>query len=305
MPPAKDAGSALAGNLAAIASVALWTSAFPITEILLRDWHPMLLAPARVGLGAVTLFGMMLVSGRIAELRTAPYPQVALVGTVMMGGSVMLLVWGQTMTSVVSAGIVAAMLPVIAAVLGARAGERLTAPVLVGIALATAGGAVASWTPEAAGLDPDLGDLLILISTTLWAWGSRAVVVRLPMLSDIGRAFLTMGAGAAALIVAASIGLAAGWFEPRASLAGPSLGLLLWLGVLAVGTAFLLWLSAVRRLGPTVASIHQNLVPLYVMLMALTLGERPRSPEVVGAVLVVLGAVAAQMGRRSATRRSN
>lgn len=300
MPPAPTAGGPFAGNLAAVAGMALWASAFPITEILLRDWHPLLLAPVRLVVGAAALLVLVSAAGRLRELRAAPLRRGGALGAVGVGGSVLLLVWGQSMTTAVSAGIVSAMLPVIVAILGLFAGERPTRRLLAGIAVATVGGAVASWNPQAGGLGLNPGDALVLASNIVWVWSSRAIVTRLPDSSDIVRACLTMAGGATALSLAAAVGLVTGLVPPSASLVGWSPLMILWMGTMAVGVSFACWLSAVRQLGTTLASIHQNLVPLYVMLMTVTLGGRPEPQELAGAALVVLAATLAQLGRRPA-----
>ena len=67
----------------------------------------------------------------------------------------------------------------------------------------------------------------------------------------------------------------------------------------AVGLTLPPWFLGVRLLGITVASMHQNLAPLYVMLVALLLGGSVVAGQVGGAVLVLAGAAIAQLRRRA------
>ena len=58
------------------------------------------------------------------------------------------------------------------------------------------------------------------------------------------------------------------------------------------------WMTASRLLGVTVASIHLNGVPFYVILMALAVGGTIYTSQVWGACLVAAGALLAQLPAR-------
>ncbi|MEE9196240.1 MAG: hypothetical protein V3U44_10395, partial [Alphaproteobacteria bacterium] len=77
-----------------------------------------------------------------------------------------------------------------------------------------------------------------------------------------------------------------------------SLGLVLWLGVISNGLTMVLWMTASRLLGVTIAAIHLNGVPFYVILMALAVGGAIYTPQVWGACLVAAGALLAQWPAR-------
>jgi drug/metabolite transporter (DMT)-like permease len=62
----------------------------------------------------------------------------------------------------------------------------------------------------------------------------------------------------------------------------------------AVCLSMLLWLRAARLIGVTIAAMHQNMVPFYVMAMALAIGGRVETAQLVGGIMVVTGAVLAQ-----------
>ena len=75
-----------------------------------------------------------------------------------------------------------------------------------------------------------------------------------------------------------------------------SIGPILWAGMFSNGISMALWLAGAAYLGVTVASVHQNLVPFYVMLIALALGGGIAVHQFWGALLlVVASAVATQL----------
>ena len=141
------------------------------------------------------------------------------------------------------------------------------------------------------------GEILVLAAVALWTWYSHAAVHRLAAIGDVARSSLLLGAGALVAGLLAAAGLLSGLASPRADFSPASLAWLLWLGGVAVGLSLPPWFLGVRRLGITVASMHQNLAPAYVMMMALALGGALHTWQVVGAGLVIAGAAISQRGR--------
>jgi len=84
---------------------------------------------------------------------------------------------------------------------------------------------------------------------------------------------------------------------------------LLLLGYMAVGPASLslfLWHLGVRRLGVTVATMHSNLAPVVVVIVAIVMGRVPSWMHFVGGGLIIAGVMIAQLPRfRADRRRSN
>ena len=74
--------------------------------------------------------------------------------------------------------------------------------------------------------------------------------------------------------------------------------IVLFLGVFSTGLSVLLWLHGAKRLGVTTAGLHQNLVPAFVMLIMFILGEGFQWREGVGGLLVISGAIIAQLLKR-------
>lgn len=282
------------GNLITAASVAVWASAFPATDRLLETWDPILLVPFRLGIGAVVLTVLALATVGFTELRRAPWRDVALIGG--LGGlSVVMFIVGQSLSDGVTASVIATSSPVAALLLSAWKGiAKPTAYGLLGVALAVIGGALATVAgAERAGTFRG-GELLVLAAVIIWTWYSHAAVHRLLGIGDVARSALLLGAGAIVGIVVAASGLATGVVPPRADFSPGTMAWMVWVGGVAVGLSLPYWFLGVRLLGITVASMHQNLAPAYVMLMSMALGVPVVPLQVAGAALVVLGAVIAQ-----------
>lgn len=296
-PTQAIAGSpALSGNLLALLSTALWASSFPATEHLLQGWDPLLLCLARLGGAALFLLLVALLAGRMAELRRASWRDAAFLGSAGVAAPVFLLILGQARADAVTVAVLSTTLPLISALMGwAFDGERPRLPVFLGILLAILGGSLASLAGAGPAAGPRGGELLVLASMVLWIWYSRAALRRLGGSSDLAISGLTMAAGALLVAAASALALPLGLAAPRLDLSAPSLLLLAWMSMAAIGLSVLLWFTCARLLGLTVAAIHTNLAPFYVMLIALAFGGEIVPQQALGASLVVAGALLAQL----------
>ena len=106
-----------------------------------------------------------------------------------------------------------------------------------------------------------------------------------------------MIAGSVGLLLATFI---AGFFgyELKQDFSFNSVMVVLFLGIFSTGLSVLLWLHGAKRLGVTTAGLHQNLVPVFVMLIMFILGEGFQWREGVGGLLVISGAIIAQLRKR-------
>ena len=293
----------LRGNLAAALSVVAWTTAFPATELLLRDWHPLPLAAARISTGALVLLALLALRGGLAELRLMRPREVLLAGAVGFGLAPGLLVGGQALSNQVSTSIITTATPLVAALIAWRLGEEpMDRRRVVALVLAIGGGILAALGSARGELGFRGGEVLVLVSVTAWVCGSRLATTRLGEAGAVARSAACLTAGGACLSAAALVGIASGLVPPRIGTTSADAGLLLWIGVMAVGASAVCWLSATRLIGVTLATMHQNLVPFYVMLAALAMGGTIRPLQAIGAVLVVAGAVLAQVPADSLRR---
>ncbi|HEX9767775.1 MAG TPA: DMT family transporter [Kiloniellales bacterium] len=289
----------VSGNLVALLCMVLWATTFPVTDLLLRDWHPLLLVPARLVPGTLVILLITILAGQGKAIRRAPWGTLLLIGGVGMGLGTTLIVWAQDYSDPVTVSIIVTMTPLASALMGYVAGsERVTIALAFALVCAIAGGILISLKPEVAGLNLRGGEVLALISVILWAWFARAAVSRLGDLPDLARAAFSMTAASMAVLLITGAALVAGGVEVRYDLSLPSIGLVLWLGVVANGVTMVFWMTASRLLGVTVTSIHLNGVPFYVIVMALAAGGTIYASQLWGACLVAAGALLAQLPAR-------
>jgi len=134
-----------------------------------------------------------------------------------------------------------------------------------------------------------IGDILMLAANVSWA-----------MYNVLGRRYLTSGSplvnttwvmaiGTVMLfLVAMTSGMQVNGLDENASVA---------LAIMAVGgtvLAYLFWSTGIMRLGAARTSIFLNLVPVFAMLLGMTIGTVPTLAQLVGGALV-LGAVTISM----------
>lgn len=294
---ASTAGAgALTGNAVTLAAIVLWASSFLVTDRLLRSWDPVWLTVGRIlGAGLILLLFCTL-TGRLGTLRPRSWPR--LVGTSVLGFGLagLCIVVGQKHSDPVTTAIIVTSGPLISALMGILEGSERPSPLLwAGIALAVAGGVLASVEPGSWLPAPKGGELLVLLSQVLWIWYSRVSAHGLGPLDAIAKSTLGLATGGLFLLAVAGLGTAAGLVPARIDTSAPSLALLGWLAGFSIALSVSLWLAGVRILGATIASIHTNLAPFYVMVLALLLyGTAPRPGQILGGALVAAGAVLAQ-----------
>lgn len=282
------------GNLASTASMLCWATTFPATELLLASWDPVLLAAARLTVAAFVALLLLALFGKPRELSTAPWASILPIGGLGLGTGVLLLTLGQAHANLVIVAIIGTLVPLVSALFGVAQGtERIDLRLGIAITLAVAGGIVATGVFSER-IDFRGGELLALVSVVLWTWYSRASIDKLSMLSDLTKSTVNMLAGSVVITLAALVAVGLGLVPVRLDLGTASLVQLGWLGTIAVCLSMLLWLKAARLIGVTIAAMHQNLVPFYVMAMALAIGGRVETVQLVGGIMVVTAAVLAQ-----------
>jgi len=186
--------------------------------------------------------------------------------------------------------IVPTLIPVLTALAASFVGERLTAPKLIGFALASIGAALvilAGQTGDEISSRRLVGDVLMLLGAMCWAvytvLGTIALRTRSPL------AIVTIAAPIGAVLL-----LPLGFFERGyADVAGWTIAV--WLNVLYLALAvsvasFILFYWVVRRVGAGVAAMSSYFVPVLTLVMAVVfLGDRPQPLQLVGGVVILAG----------------
>ncbi len=286
------------GNLLAFVAMVLWATQFPSMAEVMETWHPILMTPFRLGASAIFLLFVLLVTGGAYHIGRTPWREVWVLGGVLLTLSTVLFVWGQKYAHPVTAAIIISLMPVISAILDVvQRRARVTVPIAVGIALAVAGGFITTLEPGKGGFSLGLmgGELFLLAAVVLFVVYTREATVRLAGISELAQSAFTLAAAAVGAAAVAAVTVLIGQAEPVYDFSPKSVSIIAWVGAMAVGAAMVLWFAAAKRLGVTITSMHHNLVPFYVILMSVAGGGAVLQNQAWGALLVLCGAVLAQL----------
>jgi drug/metabolite transporter (DMT)-like permease len=293
----------LAANVGLFLVALSWGTMIPAMTHLLQGWDPYFLALARYALAAPP----MLVALSLTE-RHAPWLagyaawRWCLLGMVGIGFFPALYTVGLAHANPITAAILASTNPVVTAIVG-RLAFRMPIPqrMLPGILLAVAGCILATYDPARPGTPFDLrgGEILIIAAGACWSWYSMAAQGWLAGCSQLRIAGVTTAIGSVALaaiyLVAGLLGAAD--LPPAAARGSVDVGLLLWLAFVPVMLGNVFWHHGVRTLGPVVATLFLNLVPISAVLISAAMGVEPTLQQLIGGVVVLAGIMLAQLRR--------
>lgn len=276
-------------------SMILWSSGFPASEELFKTWHPLMTAIGRLIIGGLALLPLMMMPSNRLNFALVPWKKVFYIGGVGLGFSTVCLNVGIMYSNAVTAAILVTMMPPAAFMLAMIDGERrLTLRWALGISMAVAGGIWASLYNEAGTMGFQGGELMIGLAVLSFAWYSRGTVKHFEGMSIVSITTLTLLAGGvvttAVIVPAQMTGMVDLYFD----LSPRPVGLLVWISAIANGFAMLCWLNAVSRIGVTVGAFHQNMVPFYVMLIAVAWGGSIVGQQFLAALVVISGVVVTQ-----------
>ena len=287
--------SPLAANIACVGSMLVWAAGFPMADALLDHLPSVAVTTLRLAFATAFLLPIWYLADGGQEMRAAPWRSGLLVGAVGLGLGALCLVYGQSWTDGITTAVITATMPIVG--IGLEwlfDGRRLGWRVLLGIVLSVGGG-IAVYGARMGHLDFGAGAAAILASTFVFAWGSRASVTRIPAMSALGRTTITMTGGAVlALAVQALLPLAGGPGIPWAAITPRDWAYLAFYGIGSMAISQLLFLTGVAGLGIGVATMHINVAPLYVMLIALAFGDSWSWILLAASILVMIGVLIAQ-----------
>lgn len=193
-------------------------------------------------------------------------------------------------TTAANGGLLSATSPVWIALAGAvMFGDRLTARQAAGLATSMSGALVIAARGEPAnlaGLRLNIGDLMLLV--TLACWGIYSALLRLkPALHWSSFTLAVFAVGLVANVPVVIIEHAVG--QPlRATL--PTLVAVLYTGLVSSVIGFLAWNRGVEIIGAPRAGVYLNLIPIFSVVLAVTLlGERLQGYHLFACVLVFGG----------------
>jgi len=286
-------------EIALLTVVLLWASTFVITKDAFERISPLAFAFIRFLLITVLAFGVLVVRGRSAQrarywrVERADLPRFALAG--LFGYTLYQLgfVLGLERTSPFSSSLLIAMVPLFTMLLVTLLGDRPPPVAWVGLGVAIAGvvvflsdrGGGGSW-------DGNLISLGAAVAFATYGVVNRPLVARYP--PETVSAYTTLAGSVPLLLVSLPAARAQDW----GSLGVGSWLVILYMVVLPVYVAYILWNWAIARRGVAIATSTALTVPVVSgVLSAIFYAEGFGTLKVLGATLALLGLLLMRLPR--------
>ncbi len=266
----------------------LWGGAFFFSKVALAELGPLTVVLARVSIGAVALWTILLATGQAPPASPRLWAQLALMGLINNAIPFSLIFWGQTQIASGLASILNAATPLWTALLAhlLTRDDRMSAHRLAGVLVGLAGVAVMVGGALGGGLGLNLLAYLAVIGASV-SYACAVIYGRRfrgmsPLVPATGQ--LTCSA----LMLAPLVALVDG---PALALPGATtVAALLALGLLSTALAFTLYFRLLATAGPTNTTLVTLLIPVSAVLLgAVFLGERLEPRHFAGMALVALG----------------
>jgi drug/metabolite transporter (DMT)-like permease len=266
----------------------VWGLSFFLTEICLRDLHPLTVAAARVATAAVALLAIVRLSGHRLPDRLADWAPLALMGLVNNALPFSLIMWGQTRIDSGLASILNATTPLFAFVLAhfLTSDERMTRRGGFGIAVGFLGAVLVIGPGALAGLGGEsLGQFAVLGAAVCYAsagiYGRRLGHLP-PMVAAAG-----MTTASALIMLPLAAVLDRPW---TATPDGATWIALATLGLVSTAFAYILYFRILASAGATNVLLVTFMVPVTALLLGtLVLGERIGATALLGMALIFAG----------------
>lgn len=278
-------------TLAMLAAVFLWASATPGSKFVLGEIPVAEFVVVRLGLAAIALWLLVLVTGTRAGPRQVGWRPLVM-GLLEPGLVTFLVCLGLTMTSPVSGSVFWGLTPLIMPVLGRIVlGERIEGIVVAAAAVAFTGTLILVWGQTHHGGGSVLGDILIASGVLASAFNSllsrrNAQAGANPLATSSWQLTSACGVGLALLLL-----LPAAEMRSLGASRGAS-AVLVYLGLVVSAGVYILSNYAVRHLPVARMGLLGCLTaPLGAALSALLLGTQVSALDV-AAVCLIIGAVA-------------
>ena len=273
---------------------AIWSSSFMWIKIAVQEIGPITLVAFRVLFGL--LFGVVVIYiQRIGWPRTVKeWTPLLVLGVANIAIPFFLISWGEQSIDSAVASILNATVPLFTILIAHSLlhDDKITAPKALGLLMGFAGVVILMSKDIGASLGSLLGQLAIVLASAFYAGG--AVYARK---TTEGMPGILRSAGP---LLPATVVMWLAMFMIESPVKFPQLGItwiaLLFLGVLGSGLAFVMSYYLLHEIGPTRTTMVTYLFPLGgVVLGVVFLGEELSWQLVVGAALIVLSLVVANM----------
>jgi drug/metabolite transporter (DMT)-like permease len=286
--------------------IVIWGSNFSVVKYALRDFPEISFNALRLIMAsAVFLVAIATVRARArAGVRPAEpsltmreWRSLIFLGLIGTGFYQMLFLAGVARTSVANSSLIFGCTPVVVAIMSSVVGhDRLTAARWAGAALSFTG------IYTLVGLRAELssvtfaGDVLIFGAMLCWSIYSVAAQPLLKRHSPLVVTGWAMVSGTTVYLAFALVPLLRTDWSAISPL---SWGLMTASALLALAFSYIVWYTAVQKIGSARTAIYSNLTPIVAMIVAaLWLGEPITRTQIVGATLILSGIALTRMAGR-------
>ena len=277
--------------------IVIWGSNFSAVKYALRDFPEISFNALRLILAsAVFLIAIGVVRARTrAGLRPAEPPLVGrdwrtivLLGVLGTGFYQLLFLAGVARTSVANSSLIFGCTPVAVAIMASIAGhDRLTAARWVGAALSFSGIYALVGTRATVSGTTLAGDAMIFGAMLCWSLYS---VIAQPLLKTHSPLVVTGWAMATGTILYLGVAIFPMMSTDWGAISTTSWILMAASSLLALSFSYMVWYTAVQRIGSARTAMYSNLTPIVAMVVAaIWLGEQITRTQMIGGALILSG----------------
>ena len=289
----------LKANLLVTLGMLLFSFSLPILEILADNFSVTALVVIRNILSGGFLLALGLMVERHHRLSRAGWRHAIFAGGFWYLITMICLTYAVVFTGAFATAVILSLIPIVSALIDVITGQDHIGPRLaVALLISISGGVLASVGLNAnASMALGFGEVMLFLGVTSWVMMSRYVDQHMadePPITGLGVIILLPGL----MLTVVIIGLEVTEIEASGLMTGISiedLMLILFLGIVSSAGSMVLWFRGVAALGVTIASLQQNLVPVFVLVQIAILGQDLDPVKIFGGVLVVMGALIAQI----------
>lgn len=263
--------------------------------------HPFAFNALRLVLSAVVLALLLRLLPRVDRGGPLPWGRVFVIG---MCGSLLnqcLSVAGVARTTAGNAALLGATSPVWTALLAALFGiERVRGRTWTAIVITVTGSVVIVLASHGVDVRGEflLGNMLVLTAAVTWA---LTTTLSTPLVGTIAPTRLALWS---TVMMLPFQGVLLAMFAPADwNLGTAQWGRIAYAGILSTGVAYMLWNRTIKHVGPSMAAVYANMVPVFALAAsALLLDEAITATQLAGGGLIVSGVLLARRRRGPGVR---
>jgi drug/metabolite transporter (DMT)-like permease len=275
----------------------IWGGNFSVVKVVLRELPPLGFNTLRLVVASALFLATLAAAGSDERLRGREWVHLAWLGFVGHFLYQICFMLGLARTSVANSTVILGCTPVLVTLVSAAISpdERIGAAQWAGATLSALGIYIAVGRQAELGGASLIGDLLMLGSVACW---TAYTVGARPLLQRHSPLVVTAWSMTLGTALFVPLGLPDLLGLDWARVSPLTWGLVVGSAALALCVAYLIWYTAVQRLGNARTAVYSNMVPVVALVTArLWLGEPITLAKLVGVGAIVSGVVLTRFGR--------